>query len=86
MSVYRPKPDLSGEKTPTALNIKGSRFYLSCVKKDGQPVLQLEVRTSSLDPEGGLGEGWGVLMSPPPGNAIPPRPSQACSQGLHPWW
>uniref|UniRef100_A0ABM5EQ24 Interleukin-1 n=1 Tax=Pogona vitticeps TaxID=103695 RepID=A0ABM5EQ24_9SAUR len=46
MSIYRPKPDTNGEKTPTALNIKGSNLYLSCVQKDGQPpLLQLEEAT-----------------------------------------
>ncbi|KAJ7305338.1 hypothetical protein JRQ81_011259 [Phrynocephalus forsythii] len=52
MSLYRPKPDTSGEKTPTALNIKGSRLYLSCVRKDGKPVLQLEEASLQGDLDG----------------------------------
>ncbi|XP_063167291.1 interleukin-1 beta [Candoia aspera] len=42
MSVYRPKVEAGTQSVPVALSIKGRKLYLSCVLKEGQPVLQLE--------------------------------------------
>ncbi|XP_026571050.1 interleukin-1 beta [Pseudonaja textilis] len=45
MSVYRPKIEAGTPKVPVVLSIQRGRFYISCVSKDGQPVLQLEEAT-----------------------------------------
>uniref|UniRef100_A0A8C5RU97 Interleukin-1 n=1 Tax=Laticauda laticaudata TaxID=8630 RepID=A0A8C5RU97_LATLA len=45
MSVYRPKIEAGTQKVPVVLSIQRGKFYISCVSKDGQPVLQLEEAT-----------------------------------------
>ncbi|KAM3830406.1 interleukin-1 beta [Vipera latastei] len=42
MSVYRPKIEAGTQRVPVVLSIQKRKHYLSCVWKDGQPVLQLE--------------------------------------------
>uniref|UniRef100_A0A8D0L1B7 Interleukin-1 n=1 Tax=Sphenodon punctatus TaxID=8508 RepID=A0A8D0L1B7_SPHPU len=42
MALYRPKNGPSTIKIPVALGIKGKSLYLSCVKSDSHPLLQLE--------------------------------------------
>lgn len=43
MSVYRPKIEAGTQRVPVVLSIQNRKHYLSCVWKEGQPVLQLEV-------------------------------------------
>uniref|UniRef100_A0A8C6X507 Interleukin-1 n=1 Tax=Naja naja TaxID=35670 RepID=A0A8C6X507_NAJNA len=45
MSVYRPKIEAGTQKVPVVLSIQKGNLYISCVWKDGQPVLQLEEAT-----------------------------------------
>ncbi|KAK9395311.1 interleukin-1 beta [Crotalus adamanteus] len=42
MSVYRPKIEAGTQRVPVVLSIQNRKHYLSCVWKEGQPVLQLE--------------------------------------------
>ncbi|XP_070621184.1 interleukin-1 beta-like [Erythrolamprus reginae] len=49
MSVYRPKSEAGTTRLPVVLGIQKGKFYISCVEKGGQPVLQLEEATIQGD-------------------------------------
>lgn len=65
----------SDNKMPVALGLKGKNLYLSCVMKDGKPVLQLEVSRYQK------GQPQLPLKHPKPSLPSPQLPAPH----LHPW-
>lgn len=65
MSVYRPNIEAGSQKVPVALSIQKGKLYISCVWKEGQAVLQLEVSCSGgffeVQPRGRITELEGTL-------------------------